>query len=230
MQKVKLHSFDQSHIHTPSHYELLHQDAHTTKHGYHPLRHESHDDHKDMHFSTYHPTHGSLDHAYDDQRDVEPVHFHEHAVHHAFDHADSHDYSHTVHEAPHEESHFYEHHYSDDHEPMEAPHVLKHHPRVYTNTDDHTTYHLDVAEHSHELDVAQHGYTKEHDRDHRDIQMTNLPHERTPFEHDHPGSEEHYEHGRVEYKPQEEEYWGHWSHSTEPDYDYTMHETPAEDV
>jgi|Transcript_43715 hypothetical protein len=59
---------------------------------YHPDMHMQDPYHPDMHFSTYHPTHPSLDHAHDDQHDVEPVHFHEHAVLKSFDHPDAHDY------------------------------------------------------------------------------------------------------------------------------------------
>mmetsp|Transcript_10303 Transcript_10303/g.12829 ORF Transcript_10303/g.12829 Transcript_10303/m.12829 type:complete len:222 (-) Transcript_10303:153-818(-) len=48
----------------------------------------------DGHYSTYHSTHAALDHRYDDQHDVEPVHFHERAVHRAFDSPDARSYAH----------------------------------------------------------------------------------------------------------------------------------------
>mmetsp|Transcript_31604 Transcript_31604/g.39327 ORF Transcript_31604/g.39327 Transcript_31604/m.39327 type:complete len:239 (-) Transcript_31604:412-1128(-) len=57
-----------------------------------PHDEHSFDGHTDSHIATYHPTHHELDHAYDDQHDVEPVHFHEHAVLKAFDHPESHSY------------------------------------------------------------------------------------------------------------------------------------------
>ena len=40
-----------------------------------------------------HETHHALDHRFDDQHDVEPVHYHEHAVHRAFDSPDAHSYN-----------------------------------------------------------------------------------------------------------------------------------------
>lgn len=59
--------------------------------------HDDHDvPHSKMHLSRYHTTHGVLDHKFDDQHDIEPVHFHEHAIHKAFPHPDSHDYEHTL--------------------------------------------------------------------------------------------------------------------------------------
>ena len=48
--------------------------------------------HYETEYHSDHYTHPELDHTYDDQHDVEPVHMKEHAVHHSFDHPDSHSY------------------------------------------------------------------------------------------------------------------------------------------
>mmetsp|Transcript_31604 Transcript_31604/g.39331 ORF Transcript_31604/g.39331 Transcript_31604/m.39331 type:complete len:149 (-) Transcript_31604:2608-3054(-) len=117
-----------------------------------------------MHYSTYHPTHRSLDHAHDDQHDVEPVHFHEHAVLKAFDHPDSHDYQHTdphlLAESHDASSHYYDRHYkADDEHPNPDPIRHTHHPRVYDATQHQqywTTHEApEHAAHSISLHMAQ---------------------------------------------------------------------------
>ena len=50
------------------------------------------DRHTDVEYHSEHVTHPELDHRYDDQHDVEPVHFHEHKVKPGFDHPGTHAY------------------------------------------------------------------------------------------------------------------------------------------
>ena len=95
-------------------YEYSHGLGHTTSyvghgtgygHGYHGYRYG--DDsyyaygdhgyaygapHHEAVYESYHVTHPELDHKYDDQHDIEPVHFHEHAVLPAVLHPDRHSY------------------------------------------------------------------------------------------------------------------------------------------
>lgn len=92
-----------------------------------------------------------LDHAFDDQHDIEPVHFHEHAIHRAFDHPESHSY----HE--HDYEHSFEHdgkfsdlgylaasqHHGYD-EYHHAPDYEKHHEEHHVEHDHH--YNIDIAE------------------------------------------------------------------------------------
>lgn len=70
--------------------------SHSDSHHY-PAYTETHDTHhheapRYEHESTYHVSHPELDHKFDDQRDVEPVHYHEHGVHGSFAEQDSHSY------------------------------------------------------------------------------------------------------------------------------------------
>ena len=52
--------------------------------------------HHEAVYESYHVTHPELDHKYDDQHDIEPVHFHEHAVLPAVLHPDRHSYDDSV--------------------------------------------------------------------------------------------------------------------------------------
>ena len=47
---------------------------------------------QDVRYHTEHRTHPELDHAYDDQHDVTPKEYHDHAVLKSFDHPDSRSY------------------------------------------------------------------------------------------------------------------------------------------
>jgi len=114
----------------------------------------------DAHLSTYHPTHSELDHHYDDQRDIEPVHYHEHAVHRAFPSADAHSYRHhdayydnsevTAHHVRSEET-SYEHSHGDHtmnpHYLDPVSHTDAHHHPVYTET--HDTHHHEAPRYDH---------------------------------------------------------------------------------
>ena len=116
--------------------------------------------HEDEHISTYHPTHRSLDHAFDDQRDVHPVHYHEHAVHHSFPAADARSYNHsegqeedsiaTAHHV-HREATPYEHSHDDytmdPHYIDPVSHAEAHHRPVYSET--HDTHHHEAPRYDH---------------------------------------------------------------------------------
>ena len=74
---------------------------HGGDHSYHGV--EEHGEHGyDSHISTYHQTHHSLDHAYDDEHDVHPYEYHEHAVYHA---VPRHEYYNPDHEEGHQLHH-----------------------------------------------------------------------------------------------------------------------------
>lgn len=138
-----------------THQEKLHKDAHTAVHDPHATVHhiaahdtrlhvkprhdyhheepkvEHHDDHHtDVQYHSEHLTHPELDHKYDDQRDVEPVHFHEHAVLKVSDHPDTRSYEHTTAEelqrehvfAQSHNDHYYHRHYSSEHGDIERHH------------------------------------------------------------------------------------------------------------
>lgn len=80
---------------------------------HHDLQYERKYDH-DSNIRGHHP---ELDHHYDDQHDIEPVHFHEHAILHSPNLPDHHSYHHSEREADmHHRFPTIVHH--DDHEPV----------------------------------------------------------------------------------------------------------------
>ncbi len=209
VHKATLHTMKEGEVddhRAPSHYELLHKDAHTESHVEKPVVHHETPKHVDRKYHTEHETHAELDHAYDDQKDIEPVHFHEGAVLKAFDHPDSHDYAHTDFEAL-AKKRAYDRHYTEEKHTLpyrSEYHTLlrpQHHRERETYRYEHETPHYWTGDETPRY--AEYSRTDIHDgekhgRGHH-YAIEDLDEEVTPFEHHHLEGR-HYEHGGVVYE------------------------------
>ena len=117
-------------------HEDAHHDAHESHYGgaHHGDHGSHHDDHYETHNpeshghavyeqETYHVTHPELDHKFDHAHDIEPYHYHEHAVYEAVNRDHDHERGIGIHP-----DYYGEHHY-EGHEGHEDSIVTAHHVR-----------------------------------------------------------------------------------------------------